>query len=315
MKMQEWLQVIENEYLREFIQRGGAGVKFLVPNENLSPERIFQKIEKAATRQGYVVALVDSATTKIHMIDKVFHEVAHQIDWDHLARQFVLKMLIDNGYEIPQQNELSLHEIAVLNKREEKFLRRELRTWLEKGIYRDYAMSQEFRITMIRLCLAQLDPEGASPFLTNAIKEWLTGELALISALKEALIYQKITRHNARYMLFSLAHWLKQNGKNGLVLVLDISRYSVTTRTRDESDGFHYSVPATLDAYEVLRQFIDGTDEMESVFIVVIASKAFLNDERRGVSRYDALKLRIWDEVRDKRRENPFASLIRISSN
>lgn len=315
MKMQEWLQVIENEYLIEFIQRGGAAVKFLVPNENVSLERVYQEIEKVATRRGYVVALADSATTKIHMIDKIFHEVARQIDWDQLAHQFVCKILIDNGYEIPrEQDQLSLQQIAVLNGREEKFLRRELRTWLEKGIYRDYAMSQEFRITMIRLCLAQLDPEGASPFLTNAIKEWLTGELALISALKEALIYQKITRHNARYTLFSLAHWLKQNGKAGLVLVLDISRYSVTTRTRDELDGFYYSIPATLDAYEVLRQFIDGTDEMESVFIVVIASKAFLNDERRGVSRYDALKLRIWDEVRDRRRQNPFASLIRISS-
>ncbi len=115
-------------------------------------------------------------------------------------------------------------------------------------------------------------------------------------------------------MLFSLAHWLKLNGKSGLVVVLDISRYTLTTRTRDDSDGFYYSIPAALDAYEVLRQFIDGTDEMESSFIVVIASKPFLSDERRGVSRYDALKLRIWDEVRDKHRENPFASLIRISS-
>ena len=72
--------------------------------------------------------------------------------------------------------------------------------------------------------------------------------------------------------------------------------------------------PATLDAYEVLRQFIDGTDEMESCFIAVVASREFLTDERRGLNRYDALKLRIWDEVRDRHRQNPFASLIRVSS-
>jgi len=39
-----------------------------------------------------------------------------------------------------------------------------------------------------------------------------------------------------------------------------------------------------------------------------------LTDDRRGLNRYDALKLRIWDEVRDRHRQNPFASLIRVSS-
>ena len=167
---------------------------------------------------------------------------------------------------------------------------------------------------MIRLCIAQLDPGRASPFLTNAVKEWLRGELRLISTLKEALIFQKVARHNARHMLFSLAHWLKVNGRNGLVLNLDISRYTVSARPKDPGDSFYYSAPATLDAYEVLRQFIDGTDELERCFIAVVASREFLTDPKRGLNRYDTLKLRIWDEVRDRHRQNPFASLIRVSS-
>jgi len=69
-----------------------------------------------------------------------------------------------------------------------------------------------------------------------------------------------------------------------------------------------------LDAYEVLRQFIDGTDEMEGLLIIVLASKDFLHDDKRGLSRYDALKLRVWDEVRDRQRQNPLASLVRLSN-
>jgi len=315
MTPQEWLDIIRKEYLQDFIRRGGATVKFVVPMEEIGHDQLRDELRKAAEEEEFLFAFVDAASTKIHMIDKLFHEVARQVDWDGLAYSFVTRIFKENKYELPTApDEFNLERIALLNKREEKLLRKDLNTWLEQAIYRDFEMSQEFRIAMIRLCMAQLDPGGASPFLSNAIKEWLRGELRLISTLKEALIFQKVARHNARHMLFSLAHWLKVNGRNGLVLNLDISRYTVSARPKDPDDSFYYSTPATLDAYEVLRQFIDGTDELECCFIAVVAPREFLTDEKRGLNRYYTLKLRIWDEVRDRHRPNPFASLIRLAS-
>ncbi len=314
MTPQDWLEIVRREYLQDFIRRGGAAVKFVVPAEEIGRDQLRDQLGQIAKEEGFLFAFVDAQSTKIHMVDKLFHEVARQVDWDELAYSFVTQILKTNGYELPsRRDEFNLQQIALLNGREEMFLRKELRAWLEEAIYRDFEMSQEFRIAMIRLCIAQLDPGSASPFLSNAVKEWLRGELRLISALKEALIFQKVARHNARHMLFSLAHWLKVNGRNGLVLNLDISRYTVSARPKDPHDSFYYSAPATLDAYEVLRQFIDGTDELECCFIAVVASREFLTDETRGLNRYDALKLRIWDEVRDRHRQNPFASLIRVS--
>jgi len=311
----EWLDTLCKEYLQDFIKHGGAAVKFVVPMEDFKNDQIINLLRKSSERENYLFAHVNAVSTKIHMIDKLFHEVARQIDWDELSSTFVKNIFIQNGYEMPKQDEdFNLQHIAAINKREEKFLRRELRSWLEKEIFHDFEMSQEFRIAMIRLCIDQLDAAGPPPFLSNAVKEWLRGELRLISTLKEALIFQKIARHNARHMLYSLSHWLRINGKNGLIVVLDIERYLISTRSRNPDDGFFYSVPALLDAYEVLRQFIDGTDEMEGLLFIVVASKDFLNDDKRGLNRYDALKLRIWDEVRDKRRQNPLASLIRLSN-
>lgn len=315
MTPREWLDTVRKEYLQDFIRRGGAAVKFVVPMEEIKHHQFRDELRKAAEEEGFQFAFIDAASTKIHMIEKLFHEVARQVDWDGLAYSFVTQILNKNKYELPSiPEEFNLQRIALLNNREEKLLRKDLNTWLEEAIYRDFEMSQEFRIAMIRLCLAQLDPRGASPFLSNAVKEWLRGELRLISMLKEALIFQKVARHNARHMLFSLAHWLKMIGMNGLCLCLDISRYTVSLPRKDRGDSFYYGVPAAMDAYEVLRQFVDGTDEMEGCFIVALASREFLNDERRGLNLYDALKLRIWDEVHDKHRPNPFASLIRVSS-
>ena len=311
----EWIDMIRGEYLHNFIKRGGAAVKFCVPVEDFDHNQLLTLLRKTSEEENYIFTSVDAVSTKIHMIDKLFHEVARQIDWDDLSHAFIKKIFTQNDYQLPKQHEdFNLQNIAEINNREEMFLRKELRSSLEKEIFHDFEMSQEFRIAMIRLCLNQLDTAGPSVYLSNAVKEWLRGELRLISTLKEALIFQKIARHNARHMLFSLAHWLRVNGKSGLVLVLNITRYLISTRSKDPDDGFFYSAPAVLDAYELLRQFIDGTDEMEGLLVIVLASKEFLNDDKRGLRGYDALKLRIWDEVRDRQRQNPLASLVRLSN-
>ena len=309
----QWIDTIHREYLHSFIKRGGAAVKFAVPMDDADHRQLQNLLRKTAEEENYIFASVDAISTKIHMIDKLFHTVASQIYWDDLSLAFVKEIFAQNGYELPSEG-FDFQNIAAINKREEKFLRKEVHSWFEEKIFHDFDMSQEFRIAMMRLCLEQLRLKGP-PFLSDAVKEWLGGKLRLISALKDALIFQKIARHNARHMLFSLAHWLRVNGKSGLVLVLDITRYLVSGRSRNPDDGFSYSVPALLDVYEVLRQFIDGTDEMEGCLIVVLASKEFLDlDDRRGLRSYDALKLRIWDEVRDKQRPNPLASLVRLAN-
>jgi hypothetical protein len=307
----EWLDTIHEEYLHDFIKHGGAAVKFVVPVEDVEHDHLLTSLRSTSEEEKYLFASVSAVTTKIHLIDKLFHETARQIDWDDLSYGFVRKIIEENGCQLPELREdFNLRQIAALNNnREENSFRNEIHSWIEKKIYHDYKMCQEFRIAMIRLCKDCID----TPFLSHAVKEWLLGELRLISTLKKERIFQKVARHNARHMLFSLVHWLRVNGKSGLVLALDIARYLVSTRSKNPDDGNFYTTAAALDVYEVLRQFIDQTDEMEGCLIVVLAPRDFLIDEKRGVNRYDALKLRIWNEVRDRRRQNPLAALVRLA--
>src|SRR3989339_1109422 len=170
MTTQDWLDTVRREYLQDFIRRGGAAVKFVVPKEEIGHDQLRKELCRVAEEEGFLFAFVDAASTKIHMVDKLFHEVARQIDWDGLAYYFVTQILRENGYELPsQRDDFNLREIALLNSREERFLRKELHTWLERKIYRDFEMSQEFRIAMVRLCSAQLDPGDANSFLSKAI--------------------------------------------------------------------------------------------------------------------------------------------------
>lgn len=315
LQAKDWISIIKKEYLEDFIRSGGAAVKFAIPMQEGVIEEIAEDLHKSAESAGFHFVAVDSRKTKLHMIDHIFYAIAKEIDWHSLAKAYVSSVLKAEGYRLPADTtKLSLKAIAAVNAREEVFLRREVRSWLEKRIFRDFRMCQEFRIAMIRLCLAQLDDESEESLFETTIVQWLRGELDHIGELKGAHIFQKIRRHNARNMLLSLTRWLKVSGKQGLLLLIDASRYLIDKRPKSADDSLYYGTVAVIDAYEVLRQFIDGTDELENCLMLVVSTPDFLTDELRGVSRYDALKLRIWDDVRDRSRPNPLAPLVRLES-
>ncbi|MCA9421018.1 MAG: DUF2791 family P-loop domain-containing protein [Nitrospira sp.] len=309
----EWLSILHHEYLGSFVREGGGAVKFAVfPGEDVL-KVCHQELEGLAKREGYVLAKVDARFTKAHMIERLFQKIAKQVDWDEMAYRFVQRLLEAHGHQIPpKREEFSLRQVAILNERKEPMLRRDIQTWMEKSIEGDSGLCREFRMAMIRLCMAQLDAGDSDRVLAASVKEWLCGDLRLVSGVKKALIYQKISRHNARYMLSSLTRWLRLTGQGGLILSLDISRYFTKKDALPTDGSLSFSPSATMDLYELLRQFIDSADEMEGLLMVVLAPQEFLTDSRRGVDRYEALKLRVWDDVRPKHRQNPLASLVRI---
>ena len=62
----------------------------------------------------------------------------------------------------------------------------------------------------------------------------------------------------------------------------------------------------------MLRQFVDATDELEGLFVAALVPAVLVHDERRGLPAYTALQLRVAEEVRDRRRANPYAALVRV---
>jgi hypothetical protein len=49
--------------------------------------------------------------------------------------------------------------------------------------------------------------------------------------------------------------------------------------------------------------------------VVVLADEALTGlDPKRSLNAYDALKMRVWDDVRAAGRDNPLATLVRLDS-
>jgi hypothetical protein len=55
----------------------------------------------------------------------------------------------------------------------------------------------------------------------------------------------------------------------------------------------------------------EGAD-LVGLFVAVLLPSELVNDEVRGLPAYTALRLRVVDEVRDRRRINPYSTLISI---
>ncbi len=312
MSPQEWLKVLKAAYLQGYIRRGGSSVKFVVVDEAQDTKTVVSGVGELAREEGFVTIQADSRKTKVQLIDLLFQEMSKQIDWEALAYEYVKKLFRDNERRIPEnREECSWRCLASLNSCDEATIQRDVNSWLEGCLFQDFEMSREFRLAMIQLCVSQLDPSGRESKAAGVIQSWLRGELKQMSGLKKLLIFQKVTRSNARDLIASFAHWVRLLGKPGVVLTIDISAFM--DKKKKDSKTLSYSPSAVMDAYEMLRQFIDGSDDIEGLMLVVVTPKTFLTDQRLGLNRYEALKLRIWDDVRDKSCPNPFAPMIRIT--
>lgn len=305
----EWLELIEREYLSDFISAGGSAVKFVVGDAH-QIKIVTRVLELLAGRHALAHVSIDAAATRLHMIQDVFFAIARALDWTQMAQDFVEALFRGKGYEWPRPGEATLiQDVAECNRLDVTLLRRDFRQWLTAEIMRDTGMAQDFRIAMTQLCLRRLEPEDPQTGISAPLLRWVQGDLRRIGALKQTYITARIDRYNGRAMLRSLCRWLRHCGRQGVCAVIDIRQLGKTAAA--VGSGIKYSPAAVLDAFEVLRQLIDDCEHCAGLMLVVIADQALIGDDpRRSLDAYLALKMRIWSDVRPEGRDNPLAPLI-----
>jgi hypothetical protein len=258
------------------------------------------------------MATVSAETTRVHMIDQVFFAVARQIDWDQIAAS-----LLDDAYDaiaVPAMpGRLKVAEVAEDHDLDARELYRSVRRRLEQSLLTDTGLPRELRRALLRLAQGHVGSGDVTPQEVGVVLDWLHGERVGLRELRATMIPARIGRHSARTMLTSMGRVLRRAGRRGLVVHLDLARLALARRPPlPERVGLYYSTAAVLDAYELLRQLVDATDDLAGVLVVAVVPPELMHDEKRGLPAYTALQLRVADEVRDRRRANPFASLARL---
>jgi hypothetical protein len=303
---------LSEEYLGSYLPAGGGSVKLVVAGDTDVADRFETSLRAEAGRRDVVTVSVSAETMKAHMIDQVFFAVSREVDWDRIADALVHAAYDD--IDIPATpGRLQVAQVAEDHDLDARELYRSVRRRLEQTLLSDSQLPRELRRALLRLAQARLGSADVAPEEARLVLDWLHGERVGLRELRATMIPSRIGRHNARTMLTSVGRLLLRAGHRGLVVHLDLARMAVARRPPvPERDGLYYSTAAVLDAYELLRQLVDATDDLVGMLVVAVVPPELMRDERRGLPAYAALQLRVADEVRDRRRANPFASLARL---
>jgi hypothetical protein len=95
----EWLAPIRGEYLETFIPAGGGALRFVVAEDGAIPD-IGTRLRQAGLEAGLNVIEIDTATTRLHMLQLVFFAITERLDWDGLIQAQLKSLIGEAGYRL-----------------------------------------------------------------------------------------------------------------------------------------------------------------------------------------------------------------------
>src|SRR5271165_6159594 len=92
-----WLDLIDREYLRQFISGGGSAVKF-VEGDAEQLDEVQARLVALAKQHGLTSCQINASETKLHMIQDIFFAISRSLDWSAMAQAFVEALVTEHGY-------------------------------------------------------------------------------------------------------------------------------------------------------------------------------------------------------------------------
>lgn len=266
-----------------------------------------KQLAEYATDLGFTTATAsaDRPTSRIHLVQHLFFELAGEVGWLEIAERFTRSVLRNAALEVPD-GPIDRASLAHSNGLMEPQLVNLLARQLRKCVLENPHFSSLFKPAILALANAALDRKGIGHSHGLRVIEWLRGEPSDRAVLRQLYIGRNITRQNARALLSDFAFWNRLSGAVGTYCSIDITAYCQSA----SYTGKRYSTSQALDLCEMIRQFIDGIDNCEGLFLVFFTSPEFLTDAKRGLSAYPALKMRLVDDVYDTAMPNLSSPLL-----
>lgn len=292
-------------YLEDYIAAGGSKVKFLTGRPGSGKTHTLLLLVEAARRLGYFTVSFDARQVRLNQFNSVYQAVLDSADMDELVAAYCSGVVERLGYQPEQlpagQDFLSW---AVAQGRTPEMLKREIQEKLDT-FYHDRKVNHNFAMAFIQLCADHLGARPLDPEQKVSLIEWLKGRAIPARDLRRLQIYTRIDKFNARHMLSSFLYLARQCGRKGICVTVDNLEALLE---RGPTGRALYGRAARNEVYESLRQLLDDFAGFTGAFFVFSCSTELVHDEKGGFKSYEALWMRIQNEVSGTR-PNKFADL------
>lgn len=299
----------EEKYLREYIRDGGSKIKFITGRPGSGKTHFLQLMTAAARRENYKTVLFSAKNIWMHDFREIYIEILRQCDilecLDAAGRHVIREMGFD-FQDIPRG--MRFIDYLSQNGSGDALTRREIREQLRHLFLDNPLLDNNFALACSMLTGSIL----GYPLLEEQNRElllaWLEGERSVkLSQLRAMDFYPaRITKYNARHMLRSLAEIVRMGGYSGLFIAVD--DLDILT-SRSSLEQVHYTKMKREDTYESIRQLIDDIDSMRNILFAYSFDRELLDDENAGLKSYQALWMRIQNEIVGER-FNRFADMV-----
>lgn len=294
-----------DHYLDDYIACGGGKVKFLIGKPGSGKTHALRLMLEEARRLGYVTFFSDARRIRLNKFDSIYQTVLDAVDVAALVAAYCDTVVESLGYQAgqlaPGQDFFSW---AQAQGRAADSLRREIQEKLDE-LYQDRKINRSFALAFTQLCAHHLGSRRLAEEQKEILQEWLKGRTLPARSLKPLKIFTRIDKYNARHMMASFLHLLRLCGCRGLCAVVD--NLSALLERGPEGRAL-YGRSARNEVYESLRQLLDDFAGFEGAFFVFAGRTELLHDEKEGFKSYEALWMRVQNEVTGSR-PNKFADL------
>ncbi|MDD4082376.1 MAG: DUF2791 family P-loop domain-containing protein [Sphaerochaetaceae bacterium] len=299
----------EKHYLKEYIKAGGSKIKFVTGNKGSGKSHLLNVFSKLAKRNGYLTVSFSANQVWLNDFKFIFLEILRQCNLDSLMERCSKKIIIDLGYDSNQikTGESFIDYLASLGKND-ALEKGEIRNQLRKLFKENPRMDNSFSIACSLLCGGILGQPPLEECNKELILSWLTNEkgFRLTSLRPLGMSPARISKFNARLMLRSLSELVVVSGYSGLIVTIDDLDVVVD---RSSLAPLHYTKMKREDTYESIRELIDDIDNFKNIMFLFGCSKTLIDNEKLGMKSYQALWMRIQNEVWNNR-VNKFSDII-----
>jgi hypothetical protein len=291
---------IKDEYFDTYISHGGSKIKFVTGKKGAGKSHLLKLMSFDAMDSSFITVELDSRELLLSDLTNLYLAILKNLDLEKLISRSALNMVKSLGYDYTEASEKSF--ASWLGDRGELtfYSKSEIRLGLRKIYQENPNLDYNFAQIMSLLAASSLGTLKLDNETSDIVARWLKADKTLkLSELRSlGLAGYRINKFNARFLIRSLSELVHLAGYNGLFVSIDNAESMISTSSLNP---VKYTKMRRDDGYEAIRELIDDIDTFRYFFLVFGFDRSLIDNEKNGIKSYQALWLRIQNEIVSKR--------------